>query len=79
MQPVSGDDPEAASVRREALNQLRFLISELDPIKQEMLALRFAGRLTAAEIALVVGKSEPAVQKQISRTLHHLQERYRDP
>jgi len=76
-QPFVDDNPEPASVRREALNQLRVLVAELPPAKQEMLYLRFAGGLTAGEIGAVIDKSEAAVQKQINRTLHLLKERYR--
>jgi len=57
-EPFTDHDPEGATLRRESLNQLRLLVAQLDPEKQEMLYLRFAGELTAAEIGAVVGKSE---------------------
>lgn len=76
-EPFSDEDPETLTLRLEALNRLRVLVAQLPPEKQEMLYLRFAGELTAAEIAAVVGKSEAAVQRQLSRTIQYLKERYR--
>jgi RNA polymerase sigma-70 factor (ECF subfamily) len=76
MHPLSSDRPEVAAERREALNELRVLVSRLDPRKQELLALRFAAGLTPAEIAAVVAKSEAAVRKQLYRTIRALQEDY---
>jgi RNA polymerase sigma-70 factor (ECF subfamily) len=71
-----GPSPEAAAVQRDDLNTLRMVIAELDEAKQELLALRFAGELSIAEIALTVGKSEAAVRKQLVRTVHNLQEQF---
>src|SRR6266700_5373817 len=39
--------------------------------------LRFAARLSSAEIASLIGKSEAATKKQLTRLLHRLQEQYR--
>lgn len=71
-QPVAPDDPAAALLRHEDMARLRTLFDALEPDKRELLALRFVARLTAAEIAAVIGKSEAATQKQLSRTLHAL-------
>lgn len=46
--------------------------------KRELLALRFASDLSSREIAAVVGKSEAAVKKQLTRTIAQLKEYYRD-
>ncbi|HEX5503533.1 MAG TPA: sigma-70 family RNA polymerase sigma factor [Thermomicrobiales bacterium] len=78
LQPAASDDPEAGALRREALGQLGAALAALDPDKRELLALRFAARLTAREIAAVVGKSEGATKKQLARTLHALKEHYRE-
>ncbi len=75
-QPVAADDPEAHLLRDEARTHLRVLFTALDPSTHELLLLRFAGRLTAREIAPVVGISEAAVHKRISRALHRLKEHY---
>jgi RNA polymerase sigma-70 factor (ECF subfamily) len=75
---VSAQSLEDAIVRRESLDQLRRLCATLDPTKQELLALRFVGGLTSAEIAAVIGKSEAATKRQLSRIIQSLKERYHD-
>jgi RNA polymerase sigma-70 factor, ECF subfamily len=77
-QPFTSDDPEAAVIHHESLNRLRLLVAQLEPEKQDLLYLRFAGELTAAEIGAVVGKKPATVQKQLQRTIQFLKERYRD-
>ncbi len=69
--------PEAAALRGEALAWLRSLLGRLEPGKRELLALRFDAGLTSREIAFVVGGSEAAIQRQLSRTLQALKEEYR--
>lgn len=69
-------DPEAVVLRDEALARLRALVGRLDAEKRELLALRFAGQLSAPEIAAIVGKSPEAVKKQLTRILHALKEHY---
>jgi RNA polymerase sigma-70 factor (ECF subfamily) len=78
LQPPGSQDPEAAVLRQEALTRLRSLLATLDAEKRELLALRFAARLSAPEIAEVVGKSPAAVKKQLTRTIHALKEQYHD-
>ena len=75
-QPFADDDPEAAVMRAERLNRLRLLIAQLGEEQQEMLRLRFAAGLRVAEIAIVLGKNEAAVQKALKRTLFKLKEQY---
>ncbi len=74
--PHAEEDPEALVVRREALTRLRALLVDLDADKRELLALRFAGGLSAREIAAIVGKSEAALKKQLSRVIQTLREEY---
>jgi RNA polymerase sigma-70 factor (ECF subfamily) len=76
--PFSAADPEAHSLQRERLNDLRVAVGRLDDEKQELLALRFAAGLTSAEIAALVGRSEGAVKRQLSRILQVLREHYDD-
>lgn len=71
-------DPEAGVLTRERLEGLRVLISRLEPEQRELLALRYAGGLSSREIAAVVGRSESAVKKQLTRLLNTLKEKSRE-
>ncbi len=76
------DDPEAVilerELEREKLVRLRLLFDKLSSDKQELLALRFAVGFTAREIAVVVGKREEAVQKQLRRILETLRQQWKE-
>jgi RNA polymerase sigma-70 factor, ECF subfamily len=76
LHPVADGDPEAAVLREETLARLRELVSRLDAEKRELLALRFAGQLSAPEIATVVGKNPEAVKRQLTRIINALKEHY---
>jgi RNA polymerase sigma-70 factor, ECF subfamily len=76
--PVLEGDVPADAMLRDDLRLLRTLLADLPAEKRELLALRFAAGLTAAEIAAVVGKSQAAVEKALIRTLRALKEHYRD-
>lgn len=78
LHPLTELEPEAVVLRQEALIRLRTLFNALDQHKRELLTLRFVAGLTAAEIAVVLGKSEAATKKQLTRTLHLLKEQYYD-
>jgi len=78
LQPTAEQDLEMDVLRREALDRVRALIRTLDGDTRELLALRFAGRLTVGEIAAVIGKSEAATRKKLSRTIQGLKEHYDD-
>ena len=78
VQLAAADVPEDAAMRAERLQHLRRLIAALDAEKRELLALRYAGGLTAAQIAPLVGKNPEAVKKQLQRVLRQLKEHYRD-
>lgn len=69
---------EAEVLRDEAVTHLRTLVAALPPDKRELLAFRFEAELTAREIALVLGKSEAAIYKQINRILNALKEQYQE-
>jgi len=79
LHPVAEDDAEARLLAREARLRVRRLVAGLPPDKREQLALRYAARLSTAEIAAVLGKSEAATRQQLSRVLRALQEQYHDP
>lgn len=76
LHPLSDEEPETLALRREDLRRLKVLVDSLDARKREMLSLRFAGKLSAGEIAAVVGGSEAAVQKQLWRTVQWLKEHF---
>lgn len=78
LQPVASDDPERAVLHHEALARLRTRVAALEPDARELLALRFGARLTIAETAAVVGKSEAAVKKRLFRIIQMLREDYHD-
>jgi RNA polymerase sigma-70 factor (ECF subfamily) len=75
---VARFDPSMAAIESERLTRLRSLLAGIDPKKRELLALRFAGGLSAREIAPLVGRREEAVKKQLTRILATLKEHYHD-
>jgi RNA polymerase sigma-70 factor (ECF subfamily) len=70
--------PEHEALLRERNATLHAAIAALTRDQQELLALRYAAGLSSREIGVVVGKSEAAAKKQLSRTLIRLKETYRD-
>jgi len=72
--PDHGPGPEALAIQREEAGRVSVLLGQLSDEKRELLALRFAGDLTIAEIAEVVGKNEEAVKKQLQRLVRWLKE-----
>jgi RNA polymerase sigma-70 factor (ECF subfamily) len=78
LHPVAGNDPLALMLEREREQRLQLLLRALPPHKRELLMLRFAGQLSSSEIALVVGRSPAAVQKQLTRILLELKGHYHD-
>lgn len=77
--PAAEDDPEAQAIRRDNAAWLHAILQNCDVSTREMLVLHFATGLTIAETAAVVGKSEAAVKKRLSRTVRTLKEHYHDP
>ncbi|HYV21633.1 MAG TPA: sigma-70 family RNA polymerase sigma factor [Candidatus Bathyarchaeia archaeon] len=76
----AGDDPLVAAIASDESRRLRELVRMLAETERDALALRYSAGLTAREIGAVVGKSEEATQKIISRALAELREAYRrDP
>lgn len=74
---ATDQSPEAHVIQEETVAMVRKLLEALPQQEQELLALRFAARLSSTEIAAIIGKSEAATKKQLTRLLHRLQEQYR--
>jgi RNA polymerase sigma-70 factor (ECF subfamily) len=70
------DDPEAAAVASDEHRRLRELVRALPERQRDALALRYSVGLTARQIGVVIGKSEEATQKLITRALSDLKEAY---
>jgi RNA polymerase sigma-70 factor (ECF subfamily) len=68
--------PEAVMLRQEEQKELRAALRRLPPQYQEVLQLRFAHGLGAAEIAIVLSKNEGAVRILIWRALKLLRTYY---
>ncbi|MEO8251509.1 MAG: RNA polymerase sigma factor [Chloroflexota bacterium] len=68
--------PEPELLRAEASRELAQHVGQLPPLVRECLALRYGACLSAREIGVVIGKSEAATQKMISRALGRLRETY---
>jgi RNA polymerase sigma-70 factor, ECF subfamily len=68
--------PEDELLRTETTRELAEHVRRLPPLHQECLVLRYGSGLTAREIGTVIGKSEAATQKLISRALGRLRESY---
>jgi RNA polymerase sigma-70 factor, ECF subfamily len=73
--PFADDTATDAALLAVDRAYLRTLLEPLSMETREMLALRFAAGLSAAEIAAVLGKREEAVKKRLSRALQTLKER----
>jgi RNA polymerase sigma-70 factor (ECF subfamily) len=69
------DDVEAWVLDRETRAHLGALLAELPSDERELLSLRFAAGLSSREIAVVVGGTEAAVMKRLTRTIQRLKER----
>ena len=70
------DDPEAAAIASDEHRRLRELVRALPEPQRDALALRYSAGLTARQIGAVIGKSEEATQKLITRALSDLKEAY---
>ena len=68
--------PERLALQREAIARANLLLDTLHPEQRDLLALRFAAGLSVREIAAVVGVSEAAAKKRLTRLIGTLKERY---
>ena len=71
------DEPEASALRADERRQVRRSLDRLPALQRDAVVLRFGAELTAREIGVVLGRSEEAAQKLVSRGLARLKEAYR--
>ena len=69
-----GRSPEEAAIATDQRRAVLALVATLPEIQQEALALRFAAGLSSREIGEVIGRSEDATKKLLSRALAALRE-----
>lgn len=68
--------PESVALRNEEHALLRSRLATLPPEQQEILHLRFAGRLRSREIASFLNKREGSVRSVLARSLNFLRSVY---
>jgi RNA polymerase sigma-70 factor (ECF subfamily) len=59
---AAGDDPARAALGKMAIEEVIIAAKKLTMAQQEVISLRFAGELSVAEVARVMGKSEGAIK-----------------
>jgi len=70
--------PEEAVIAADERRLLFGMVAALPELQRDALAMRYAAGLTAREIGLVIGKTEDAAQKLITRAVAQLKETYLD-
>jgi RNA polymerase sigma-70 factor (ECF subfamily) len=74
LHPLDTQDSEQEMLRQEGIEELKTLLTTLDPQQRELVALRFDAELTLGEIAQVIGTSQATVQRRMARLLQTLKE-----
>jgi RNA polymerase sigma factor (sigma-70 family) len=69
-------DPEQMALRQDEAREVNDLLQHLSAQQQEVLRLRFGDGLRCSEIALILGKREPAVRTMLSRAMNLLRQLY---
>jgi RNA polymerase sigma-70 factor (ECF subfamily) len=75
---VGRDDPANIVLRSERADRVRLALANLDDPYREVLALRFFGELSIAEIAAEMGRPVPTVKTHLRRGLLRLRESLAD-
>jgi RNA polymerase sigma-70 factor (ECF subfamily) len=75
---AAAEGPEASLLRAEARQELQTLIARLHPDQREALLLQHMERLSAAEIAVVMGRSPGSVYSLLKRARATLRRQGRD-
>jgi len=76
--PQKHDYPEVTMQKKDEASLLLALISDLPPVRQELISLKFLDKLSNAEIGKILRKSEGAVKSLYHRTLLELREKIRE-
>ena len=74
----TGASPEAVAVANEERLALAQALARLPDLQREAVMLRYTAGLTARQIGEILGKSDTATQKLLSRALATIREHYRD-
>ena len=69
-------DPEQMALRQDEAREVYDLLQHLSAQQREVLRLRFGDGLRCSEIALILGKREPAVRTMLSRAMNLLRRLY---
>ena len=72
----SGDGPDEALMAKERRDALKRVLADLNDDSRELVTLRFFERMSAKEIAEVVGGTEGAVRTRLHRLLMSMREKY---
>lgn len=73
-----GRSPEETAIAAEERRRILCFVAHLPDVQRDALALRFASGLSSREIATVIGKSEAATKKVLTRSLATLKEAMRN-
>lgn len=74
--PQAPETADGTVLQQDDIAEVRRLLAPLDEQTRQAIFLRFTARLTLAEIGTVLGISEDAARKRITRALHAMKERY---
>lgn len=72
---VSADPVEQVEAT-EAVDEIRNLVKKLPPDRQQLIVLKFASRMTNAQVAAVMGRTEGAIKALLHRTITSLRNEF---
>lgn len=72
------EHPEFVTQKEDDKRILQEIISQIDPLRQELLMLKFGEGLSNAEIGAILGRSEGAIKSLYHRTLLQLRKQLRE-
>jgi RNA polymerase sigma-70 factor (ECF subfamily) len=69
-------DPVEQVEATEAVDEIRNLVKELPPDRQQLIVMKFASRMTNAQVAAVMGRTEGAIKALLHRTITSLRKEF---